>query len=91
MKIREFLTDENKWCKAHLAINIDGNGVNENDFDACKWCLIGAAYHCYGEEKVNEIIGKIQAHLKLSRAEIPTYNDKSEFKDIKELVETLDI
>lgn len=55
MKVQELLSDESKWCCFHTAKNIQGNQVDVNSPDACRFCLLGALDKCYEDAKVVSI------------------------------------
>lgn len=47
-KVRELLSDPNKWLKGRLANNDKGVGVDPNSPDATCFCLLGATYKVTG-------------------------------------------
>jgi hypothetical protein len=48
MKVYELLATPDKWTKGHLATDDMGDSVGEYSPSACRWCLIGAVFKCYG-------------------------------------------
>jgi hypothetical protein len=93
MKIRELLTDESKWCKNVTARDINGNPINGDSEDAACWCLGEAFDVCYkGQEQsvVTEAWYRIYAATGIPFCR---WNDAPErtFKEVKELVDRLDV
>lgn len=87
MKIKELYTDESKWTKGAFSRDIDGNEKIFSDDSIVSWCLLGAIDKCYtsGEYmKIWKLLFNTVGH-------ISNYNDSHTFKEIKQLVEELDI
>lgn len=77
MKIKELLTDENKWTKGSFAKTSNGKPVRYDDENARSWCIEGAIYKCYNEKRYdieckildeinNSIIYKLHLKKKLN-------------------------
>ena len=94
MKIRELLTDESKWCKKSYAFDAQGRKTTGYSPNAVKFCLVGAAQHCYGTGYIEYVI-KMQDALKrkFDVGVIALWQDQPErtFAEVKALVEELDI
>ena len=96
MKISKLLSKESKWCQGHNALKEDNSFAPTSSAKAAKWCLLGAAYRCYGKNisKYYSILELIRKELGIiSNWKIAKYNDhpRTTFKDIKYLVNKLDI
>lgn len=95
MKVRELLTDENKWCKESLAFDKNECALDPRDEEAVSFCLDGAVIKCYSSNDKWQILGKILKHIhkKKNKIHIHEWNDAPErtFADVKQLVEELDI
>lgn len=89
MKLKEFFSDESKWCRGHYAKYVGNNPCNE----VVSCCLVGAIYNCYEYPKQQEVRNWVLSRLGFySTGEILIWNDeKATFKDIKKLVNDLDI
>ena len=90
MKIRELLTDESKWTKWKIAIDISGNIVLPDDPTAVCWCLSGAITKCY-TEWFDRLRIKSIVQTAINDEYVTIFNDTHEFEDIKRLVDKLDI
>ena len=89
MKIKELFSSHHRWTKNALAKNNSGERTDPLDSDAVRFCLLGAVEKCYpSESKRVNICEKIKNEIK---AVIPEFNDSHSFKEIKALVEKLDI
>lgn len=40
-RLRELLSDPNRWCQGSSALNKDGKSCWGASSEACKWCLMG--------------------------------------------------
>jgi hypothetical protein len=93
MKIKELLTDESKWTQNAGARDKEKIPVPPKSEEAVCWCLFGAILKCYGEDK--EVYNRLDKYIlyNLTGMGIFSYNDnpKRTFKDIKALIEKLDI
>ncbi len=49
MKAHELLADKNKWTQGALARSGNESPTDAASPYACKWCAMGAIYHCYGD------------------------------------------
>jgi len=90
MKIQDLLTDESKWTTGSYARDAKGKSVMEESLVAVCWCLVGAIRKCYndlGEEL--KIKKKIRARLK--KTYIAEWSDSATFKEVRNLIEELDI
>ncbi len=90
MKIKELLNSSDKWIQKDYARNAQDKPVSFFDESACKFCLVGAMYHCYGLNS-RSIIDRIDSYL--GGVSIPEWNDSRvrKFEDVQELVNKLDI
>lgn len=91
MKVKELFTDESKWCTGAFAKDIHLTTREPESDVACMWCLLGAVRKCYPTEEHGSIYRKIHEAIDIRQHLIAEYNDSHEFKDIKKLVEELDI
>ncbi len=96
MKVREFFTDETRWCKDAMAKTPEGRPAGTNDPAAACRCLGGAIIYCYSNnystvEKSDEVFRKV--YPAIGTENITAWNDFPErtFADVKALVEELDI
>ena len=85
MKVKNFLTNPNKWMKGEF-------------HNQCgRYCLVGAINKCYGNnyKKHGEIMSKVRSYLVNNNLSfsIVAFNDNkhTKFKDIKKLINKLDI
>lgn len=97
MKIGELLYDENRWTQNAVARNKDGRTVDSLDESAVRWCLNGAIRKCYGSTHIGE---GWQVYKKLLTAAqlldnrftiLSSFNDNNDWKDIKNLLEKVDV
>jgi hypothetical protein len=102
MKVRELLSDESKWTQGSMAIDSNGEETVPDLADTVCWCLLGAVEACYGPTlDEGPIINKIREEINAppykdvhkTCLEITNWNDdpKRKFKEVKTLVEKLDI
>jgi hypothetical protein len=94
MKVKELLTSARRWTKGDLARNSRGIGIIPYDSKAIRWCLLGAIDKCYpGVKERRRIYLKIRIQLGSPNCNISGWNDspRTKFKDVKALVEKLDI
>lgn len=91
MKIRELLTDKNKWIKHNDAVDIKGRVVASKSSEAIRWCLFGAIQKCYPNKKGIKIMNMLYSEIKCDS--IKLWNDKpsTTFRKVKTLVEKLDV
>jgi len=98
MKIKDFYKSPKNWCQKRLSPEIDPNinaGVDlitETDREFNCLCLYGALLYCYGRNdgKISPFILQIEKEINFC---LVAWNDdpKRKFKDVKNLVEKLDI
>jgi len=92
MKIRELLSDESKWCKGAIARAVSGFEVKPESEDAVCWCIGGAFELCYkhNREEARSTLDKL---VKETGDMLHAWNDAPErtFKEVKELVDRLDV
>lgn len=90
MKIRELLTGPEKWCRHTGARMVDNKSCSPSHVEAVKWCLAGAASHCYGFLDYDDAMKAMAT--KLGGCPV-LWNDRPErtFEDVKKLVDELDI
>ena len=43
---KELIGDESKWVKGSFARDAANKTVNYADSTACRWCMLGAIWHC---------------------------------------------
>ena len=90
MKVKELLTDESKWTKKAWTRNGAGEICGVNAPEACCWCLSGAIDFCYSSFREKyEIVGRITRELR--GVSLFTWNDSVSFKEVRTLIEKLDI
>ena len=92
MKIYEFYTDKSKWTKGAEARDFEGHFVFFDAPEAICFCLFGAIYKCYPDDKEREAVReKIQT--KINPQLITDWNDQPErnFTEVKQLALDLDI
>jgi hypothetical protein len=87
MKVKDILKTEDDWVKGHYRqLRMDG-----------KWrfCLMGAMKHCYSDDAFIILIREVQDYLEehYHTRGPAVWNDhpEREFKEVKELVNVLDI
>lgn len=92
MKVRELLGDESKWNKYVFAKDSTGHGARPLDANACSWCLSGAIIYCYGKDDSALMAVNSAIFHKIGQS-TAVWNDarSTTFKDIRSLVEELDI
>lgn len=97
MKIKDFLTSEDKWTKGTYARDVAGNAVCPDDKIATSWCLSGALRCCYApdSEEYQKVVQKLSALVKArfppAYGNVPTFNDRNNFNAVKELLEAADV
>ncbi len=96
MKVKELLTDSNKWCKAYSARDKHGNAELPESPFATRWCLLGAVDKCYPVRDRADARIKLGAAIclieKSRSSNISVFNDRAttNFSDITKVLE-LDI
>lgn len=93
MKVKELLSDENKWTKGAMARDIQGTACIYSSLFACCWCLHGAIDYCYpNKNERSSIFILVKRNLRGFR-DIVSFNDNETifFGDVKALVNELDI
>ena len=83
MKVKDFLTEKN-WTK-QVYVRVSSTGR--------KYCLVGAIRFCYPEMN-HDIVQKVNDYLLIHYKEYAVvWNDQPEreFKEVKELINILDI
>lgn len=93
MKIKELLTSKEQWTQHSYARNKFDEPVMIKDSTACKWCLTGACIYCYTDivERSN-ILNNLFKYLKKEyNLSVEIFNDISTFKEVKQVVDYLDI
>ncbi len=92
MKIQDLLTSESTWTQGVNARDIDGNEVDEYNSNAVCWCLSAAIEICYfGSDKFYEFREQIAKDLKVEFIHLWNDEEKRTFKDVRNLIEELDI
>lgn len=94
MKIKELFSNESKWCQRCYARDKNGLRAYPRSNKAVCWCLLGAIKKCYLENDFNTIKIMIKTKIKISSNDsVALWNDdpKRTFKEVKQLVEELDI
>lgn len=106
MKIKELFSDMKKWCKDWMAKDSSGFGLTTaRNSNAVRWCLLGAVEKCYPQRDWLKILRKICSYIEadIGYDKKPTkamcfklisrWNDSTRrtYKDVKKLVEDLDI
>ena len=90
MKVSELLTDKSKWTKNAYAINDMGESVGAGGDDARAWCLLGALYKCYPDDKERGIARyKLASVIELRYGKLPTvWQDEpsTTFEMVRELI-----
>lgn len=90
MKIRDLLTDESKWAKFCWARDKDGKECYPDSKNAVAWSIDGAVQKCYLPIQWPHINHTMSEYLE--ERPIQKWNDKyATFKDVKKLIEELDI
>jgi hypothetical protein len=95
MKVKELLTDETKWTKDTMSRDAAGvpTGI---ETDQASFCLIGAVNKCYPSTIAAMVVAaklRKEIQIKHGNMSITQFNDASRttFRDIKELIDYLDI
>ena len=97
MKMKDLFVDEPTWTQHVYAKDINGVGIpyENNRFadEAVYYCLLGAIFRCYLTKSEQDIIIKRIIEFLNNGMPIHVWNDQKgrTFKDIKDLVLTLDI
>ena len=107
VKLREFFTDESKWCqgtyfKNELGEDLPGRPYSFEKTPNAKACLLGGLWVCYPDEvDQNRVCELLVDRLDLSLLDeesdsismLSRWNDVPErtFADIKALIEELDV
>ena len=98
MKVRDILTDESKWCKGTRAVTVENEFCSPLDPRAVKWCLVGAIEKAYGRGveytvTVMKVLKEVNYSAFMGPSGIAYFNDSIgiQFKDVRNLVERLDI
>lgn len=107
MKIRQLICKKDKWCQEKVAIDENGNEIiPDGNNKPVSYCLTGALIECYNDKKERgDIEMRILNFLRAKYGEamiqeddfdkcpIERFNDgkKRKYKEIRELVRTLDI
>lgn len=88
MKVQDYFESEANWLQRKFML-IDENG----EYGAC--CLLGAIRLCYSANEQDRVVRQAKEYIKTRYDQeiLIVWNDLSTttFKDVKELVETLDI
>lgn len=88
MTIRELLSDESKWTQRAPARNEAGELVGPQDSDAVCWCLWGAVIKTRNIFQRTDVINSI--HISTGQ-NVADWNDTHTFKDVRELIERLEL
>ena len=88
MKIHELLDSPAKWCQGAITTKVEGQPT--------RYCLVGAIFHCYDNNKVHEhddlvaVLTQLFHALEMSPSE---WNDDPlrTFDEVRALVLKLDI
>jgi len=96
MKVRDVFTTPATWIKGMYARDGEGNGIRPQDPEAKCFCLQGAIRKCYdpaGDFSKEYMRVRDLVCTRLGGSDIPSWNDADErtFKQVKQLVEELDI
>lgn len=99
MKIKDLLTDKSKWTQYTEARDKNNNPIYASNKEATKFCLLGAIKRCYYGDflypgsMIEMLSVKRRIALEIGTTRIDYYNDdpKRTFKDIRNLIEKLDI
>lgn len=98
MKLKKLFSSKRKWTQGELAKDSRGNFAEPLSNEAVCWCLLGAIEKCYGRRTKlsKKVLEKIDYHLFQSlvgEGPVAVWNDDPyrKFRDIKKLVDTLDI
>lgn len=96
MKVYELLDRPEKWTQGASARTIDGVMCNPNDSAAVCWCVFGAIYKCYGGHKWEAPVQlfKLELYLRGMKgiAAYPcTWNDRTTYKEVIEVLKVLEI
>lgn len=92
MKVKDWFTNEKKWCKFHAAVDEGGNEIPcyGSNSDISALCLYGATVIIYPEfDEQHRILKLIDE--KIGKIPVGTWNDNATFEQVKALVEELDI
>src|SRR5262245_7028460 len=95
--MQELFSDPRRWTQKAYARDKDGFEINPQHKVAESFCVLGAAWHCYGvgTEKYLEVELRMYHYLeeKFGRDTIVGWQDEEErqFSDIQDLVRELNI
>ena len=92
MKIHELYTNESKWTKRAEARNSEGDKTFFDDHEATCFCLFGALFKCYPDNKERRGI-RLRIEARLNFVPITQWNDDPNrtFEEVKQLAVDLDI
>lgn len=90
MKVKNLLSNPDKWTQGEFARTHNGFGVSYSHPDAVRWCLLGAIDVCYPPNERGNIYKRLRDNVETS---LVGFNDNKNttFEDVKNLVTELDI
>ena len=90
MKIKTLLSKPSKWTRGAYARTSKGEPCWSRSSSAVSYCLAGAMNKCY---KTNDEINKIATLIndKIGKDTISSWNDRHTYKEVKALVNKLNI
>ena len=89
MKVKELLSDRERWIQNTMAVNTKGETVRFSDPEACAFCLLGAVYKCY--ENTEDYVCIIEDIEEIVERNVGGFNDCSTYEEVMEVVEALNI
>jgi len=93
MKVSELLSDRSKWTQGASARDKHGDICDPEDPAACKWCFVGALYHCYLEESPS-VLNRIRKAINSRYPGAPSIlcvNDNFGYEAVMEIVREADV
>ena len=96
MKIRELWEDQTAWTQHAFARDARGHDVSPLGSlhpSAVSWCLAGVLGRCYPDGKdAQRVWHRLHAALfELGESSVVRFNDSRSFREVKDLVDRLDI
>lgn len=93
MKIKELLNTRKRWTQGTYAKTARGMRVPPTSLFAVKWCLLGAAQHCYPDQaersKALEAIRELLPED--CRGQVDQFNDSTTFPKVKALLKKANV
>jgi hypothetical protein len=83
--------DPSRHCREVLALDAEGKYCRSDSPNAVKWCIVGAVYRVYGEQRYSFILDKIAEHINSYDIVGWNNNPNTSFDEINRVVTELNI